>query len=374
MQLEWWSTSSGCKGIRDQEKEAWIRVVGLPLHLWTREILKKVGDSCGGFIAMDEGTTSKTDLLWARILVKINSKSKLDSINLIAGDRSYVVQIWWEIQPTVAEVNNNSSRNFGDPADTGEEDDREARAKGRVSLAREADGHGYRGGIREVGNLSDLGNCEAINKMEIGQTRGASAMVGDKKMLEFQNGMGIRRRKWMQISPRVQNPLMERIGPQLKGAKGQGSGQIQWASVGLNTKRIRENSVRPIGSISHINYRAASKGRTEEKSGMTKSSCEETQERERSAVEERDCQERVSSKDHGRRKSNDTKQVTSRKENHPSMDKAGSKEEEEGRYHGAPGKKPIKGKSMEKTLSVSVEGGCHLADVDSQGSVRMDLT
>ena len=55
------------------------------------------------------------------------------------------------------------------------------------------------------------------------------------------------------------------------------------------------------------------------------------------------------------------------------MDKAGSKEEDEGRYHGAPGKKSIIGKSLEKTLSVSVEGGCHLAAGDSQGSVRMDF-
>ena len=342
MQLEWWSTSSGCKGIRDQEKEAWIRVVGLPLHLWTRKILEKVGDSCGGFVAMDEGTTSKTDLLWARILVKINSKSKLDSINLIAGDRSYAVQIWWEIQPTVAEVISNSSRTFGDPADTGEEDDREARAKERVSFARAADGHSSRGGMREVGNLSDLGNCEAINKMEIGQTRGASTIVGDKKMLEFQNGMGIRRNRWMQINPRVQNPLKERIGLQLKGAKAQGSGQIQGASIGPNTAKIGEKSVRPMGSISHNNSRAASKGRTEEKTGMARSSCEEAQERERSAVKDRDCQETNLSKDHGRRKSNDTKQVMSRKESHPSMDKAGSKEEDEGRYHGAPGKKSIK--------------------------------
>ena len=123
MQLEWWSPFSGCKGIRDQEKEAWIRVVGLPLHLWTGEILEKVGDSCGGFVAMDEGTASKTDLLWARILVKINTKEKLDSINLIVGDRSYAIQIWWEIRPTVAEVISKSSRAIGDPADAGEEDD-----------------------------------------------------------------------------------------------------------------------------------------------------------------------------------------------------------------------------------------------------------
>ena len=43
MQLEWWTPSSGCKGRRGQESEVWIRVVGLPLHLWTRENFEKSG-------------------------------------------------------------------------------------------------------------------------------------------------------------------------------------------------------------------------------------------------------------------------------------------------------------------------------------------
>ena len=74
----------------------------------------------------------KTDLLWARILVKINIKSKFDSITLITGDRSFSVQIWWEIRPTVAEVISNSSRAIGDPAETGEEDDRETARRQRT--------------------------------------------------------------------------------------------------------------------------------------------------------------------------------------------------------------------------------------------------
>ena len=281
MQLEWWSPYSGCKGIRDQEKEAWIRVVGLPLHLWAGEILKKVGDSCGGFVAMDEGTASKTDLLWARILVKINTKAKLGSINLIAGDRSYAVQIWWEIRPTVAEMISKSSRTIGDPADAEEEDDREARAKGCVSPERAANCHSFRDGMREVGNLSVLGNSGAISRMEIGQTRGVSIRVGDKKMFEFQTVWEL-------------------------GGK---SGRIltQGASEGPSTGSLGEKSVRPMGSISHITLQATSKGRIVEKTGMANPSCEETQECERSAVEDRDYQETNSSKDHGRRKSNDIK-------------------------------------------------------------------
>ena len=88
-----------------------------------------------------------------------------------------------------------------------------------------------------------------------------------------------------------------------------------------------------MGSTSHITLRAASKGRIDEKTGMANPSCEETQERERSAVEDRDNQETNSSKDHGRRKSNDIEQVTNIKVSHPIMDKEGQKEEDEGRYY-----------------------------------------
>ena len=142
MQLEWWTPYSGCKGLRDKENEVWIRVVGLPLHLWTGKILKKVGDNCGGFIALDEDTASKTDLHWARILVKMKSNVKSALVYLLAGARSYELQIWWEIRPTVAEVFPRSSRTYG-MADPGEEDDRIARANGRVKTARAEKRHNH---------------------------------------------------------------------------------------------------------------------------------------------------------------------------------------------------------------------------------------
>ena len=39
LHLEWWNPSVWCVQ-KDQAKEAWIRVVGLPLHLWTRDFGK----------------------------------------------------------------------------------------------------------------------------------------------------------------------------------------------------------------------------------------------------------------------------------------------------------------------------------------------
>ena len=266
MQLEWWSPSSGCKGVRDIEKEAWIRVVGLPLHLWNGEILKKVGDSCGGFVAMDEGTATKTDLFWARILVKINVNAKHDSVNLIAGDKSYEVQIWWETRPTVAEVTRKSRRYFRGSADIGEEDDQEVCAKGRVSPARTVNCHSSRNGLREVGNRSVMGNCGAAGGVEIGQTRGGRLKVGDKNTSEAQSVLGIRGRKGKSRNTHVMGTLKpkERLGLYLEGAEAQGMGQIQGALEGPSPASLGE-SARPVGRIYPTTFLAARKGRREEK-------------------------------------------------------------------------------------------------------------
>ncbi|RVW24003.1 Zinc finger CCCH domain-containing protein 45 [Vitis vinifera] len=37
-------------------KDLWVRVLGLPFHLWSWEVFKKIGDYYGGFVAMDEDT------------------------------------------------------------------------------------------------------------------------------------------------------------------------------------------------------------------------------------------------------------------------------------------------------------------------------
>ncbi|RVX05984.1 hypothetical protein CK203_018664 [Vitis vinifera] len=69
--LERWDPRVGCSQSREQVKEVWVRVMGLPLHLLNREVFKKIGDSCGGFIAVDESTGALKELQWARILVKV---------------------------------------------------------------------------------------------------------------------------------------------------------------------------------------------------------------------------------------------------------------------------------------------------------------
>ena len=54
VRLEHWSPRSGCWAEEEERKEVWVRIVGLPISLWSPEILKRVGDECAGFITADE--------------------------------------------------------------------------------------------------------------------------------------------------------------------------------------------------------------------------------------------------------------------------------------------------------------------------------
>ena len=195
MQLEWWTPSTGCMGRKGQESEVWIRVVGLPLHLWTGEILKKVGDSYGGFVALDEETTLKTDLLWARILVKMNNTGKPSSVNLLAGAKSYELQIWWEIQPTVAEVYPRSSRTSIAPTEPSEEDDRKKRADGCVRAEWAETRHTTREEQRNVGHHFLLETCAAAYDLSQCQKRGVISKVGFTHSFEIQNNLRFRVRE-----------------------------------------------------------------------------------------------------------------------------------------------------------------------------------
>ena len=52
--LREWGKDVGCMVGRDTCKTLWVRLLGLPLHLWSCPILKRIGDKCGGFVAVGE--------------------------------------------------------------------------------------------------------------------------------------------------------------------------------------------------------------------------------------------------------------------------------------------------------------------------------
>ncbi|KAL6327375.1 hypothetical protein AAG906_018977 [Vitis piasezkii] len=102
--LEKWHPEVGCLGNKVMVKEAWVRVVGLPLHLWSREVFKLIGDGCGGLINVDENTFSMANLQWARLLVRVEGRDFPSSVQLVEGSGCYSIQLWWEVQPWYSQV------------------------------------------------------------------------------------------------------------------------------------------------------------------------------------------------------------------------------------------------------------------------------
>ena len=81
-----------------------MRVMGLPLHLWSREVFKLIGDGYGGLIAVDENTDFMAELQWARLLVKLVGRDLPTSVQLVVGSGCFSVQLWWETPPWFSQV------------------------------------------------------------------------------------------------------------------------------------------------------------------------------------------------------------------------------------------------------------------------------
>ena len=99
VELKVWSPCFGCLEEGDLAEEAWVRVKGLPLSLWTPSILRRVGDVCGGFVAMDGPTERIEDLRWARLLVRTKRGVWPNSIEIEADKTTYLLPMWWEVRP-----------------------------------------------------------------------------------------------------------------------------------------------------------------------------------------------------------------------------------------------------------------------------------
>ncbi|RVW16323.1 hypothetical protein CK203_067824 [Vitis vinifera] len=101
MRLEKWSQRTGCLSEEEKEGEAWVRIVGLPISLWNRDILSKIGEGCGGFVDIDEKTERKEELQWARIRVRINGGKIPKMVEICVENLCYSLSLWWETRPTM---------------------------------------------------------------------------------------------------------------------------------------------------------------------------------------------------------------------------------------------------------------------------------
>ena len=87
--LERWRPRCGCEDEGGSRKEVWVKILGLPVSLWVPSILRKVGDKCGGFVAMDPLTEKMVDLEWARILVKRKNGGLPSRLDIVVEEVCY---------------------------------------------------------------------------------------------------------------------------------------------------------------------------------------------------------------------------------------------------------------------------------------------
>ena len=76
-------------------------VVGLPVSLWERDILRRIGEECGGFLAVDSQTEKMEELQWAWLLVKRNGDELPNVVEVWVEELCYSLTLWWEVKPVM---------------------------------------------------------------------------------------------------------------------------------------------------------------------------------------------------------------------------------------------------------------------------------
>ena len=167
LRLEKWKPETGCLREGERSREAWVRVVGLPVSLWERDILRRIGDACGGFLAVDHQTEKMEELQWARILVKRNDVILPNEVEVWVEGSCYRVTLWWEIRPILKTP---TCEKKGKAVVTGAEvgDDVSARTRERVTETMEGsrlevcllNADGTRSQFHELGQTSNPSRSE----------------------------------------------------------------------------------------------------------------------------------------------------------------------------------------------------------------------
>lgn len=95
-------------------QEVWVRILGLPLHLWSVEVFRKLGNECGGFVSVDVDTSNHTNLQWAEVLVKNDGRRMPRVLHLVVSNLCFSVQLWWEVSPWLKLGSGQLGRERGD--------------------------------------------------------------------------------------------------------------------------------------------------------------------------------------------------------------------------------------------------------------------
>ena len=96
--LRRWKFDEGCSPI-SKTPQVWVRLFGLPVFVWEEKNLKKLGDACRGFIAVDNCTRAFSELHWAYLPVRADGKKFLQVLIIKMEGKSWKIRLWWELPP-----------------------------------------------------------------------------------------------------------------------------------------------------------------------------------------------------------------------------------------------------------------------------------
>ncbi|WMV40484.1 hypothetical protein MTR67_033869 [Solanum verrucosum] len=99
--LEWWKLTIGCWPAEIRRDLVWIRLLGLPMNLWSQKVFKEIGDICGGFNETEEETSLKNHLHWARIKVRGDGERIPREVEVTCDGFTYTIPVWCEAPVTV---------------------------------------------------------------------------------------------------------------------------------------------------------------------------------------------------------------------------------------------------------------------------------
>ncbi|KAG5632969.1 hypothetical protein H5410_004686, partial [Solanum commersonii] len=97
VKLIWWNPLVATVEERSTGKSTWVKILGLPLHLWSQKIFKAIGDLCGGWLETEEETTLRNHLKWARIRVCSDGNNIPREVKVENGGVIFEMQIWAEL-------------------------------------------------------------------------------------------------------------------------------------------------------------------------------------------------------------------------------------------------------------------------------------
>lgn len=89
--LKWWSPVAGADMKSAKSEHRWVKAFGIPIHTWTTDTFKFIGDKCGGFVNIDDDTKHRVHFFWARICV-VNRREELPrNLELITKDWGFEI-------------------------------------------------------------------------------------------------------------------------------------------------------------------------------------------------------------------------------------------------------------------------------------------